>query len=785
MDSASVVSCIMPTFNRRRFVPTAIDHFRRQGWPDKELIVVDDGSDCVRDLIPDDPQIVYVRLDTRASIGKKRNLACERARGEIVAHWDDDDWHAPDRLQVQAQALLASTADLCGITRLLFCNPEEGRAWEFVYMGGAPWVGGSSMMYRRAAWAKDPFPDCDVGEDTRFAASRSRQHIVVLPDGNFHVGRIHPANVTPKVASGPAWRPLPIERIREILGADWADFARPEVRSAPQPGRPLASCIMPTANRRAYVSLAVEHFQAQDYAPAELVVVDSGDDAVEDLCRGDARIRYFRAPRGATIGTKRNLACSEARGVVVVHWDDDDWFGSERLRVQVEPIASGRADVTGMENRYVWNLTDGSFWTISADLHRRMFVGNVHGGTLAYRKSLLGAGLRYLDVNIAEDAMLLTGMLRSGARLERLRNEGTFVYIRHGRNAWRFETGSFLGDGWSRIEPPAAMPGDMIQRYRAILAEASAAPAAPVQALSVATAAPMREQSLIDCLGSTGFVRPAPPLRFERCVALVGGESCVEYLDGALTSLDRFGGIAEVPRVVFVEGHSPRCEAIATRHRAAVLRCGSVRGAGPWLKSALYSITHAVEAKQYLCMDADLLVLDTLAPLFEMHAALPAGQVLIGPEATRTPVTNLRQGLRTVYLATAAETDRLLAPYPGTDDEPTVVNDGVFVADFEALASVDETLRDAPFVRDWVTARRDVWWRTKAALNIALARARAITPLDSAYNAQLHIDPAISCAFGGRQGATWRGRPAKVLHFNGAGKNVYPAWRRTILGNGA
>ena len=188
----------------------------------------------------------------------------------------------------------------------------------------------------------------------------------------------------------------------------------PRFGSAPQPGRPLASCIMPTANRRAYVSLAVEHFQAQDYAPAELVVVDSGDDAVEDLCRGDARIRYFRAPRGATIGTKRNLACSEGRGVVVVHWDDDDWSGSERLRVQVEPIASGRADVTGMENRYVWNLTDGSFWTISADLHRRMFVGNVHGGTLAYRKSLLGAGLRYLDVNIAEDAMLLTGMLRFG-----------------------------------------------------------------------------------------------------------------------------------------------------------------------------------------------------------------------------------------------------------------------------------------------------------------------------------------------------------------------------------
>jgi glycosyltransferase involved in cell wall biosynthesis len=784
---APLVSCIMPTFNRRRFVPAAIAHFRRQDWPDKELVVIDDGADSVRDLVPDDPRIVYIRLDTRATIGHKRNLACDRARGEIVAHWDDDDWHAPSRLRLQAQALLASTADLCGITRLFFCNPEEGRAWEFVYMGGAPWVGGSSMMYRRAGWAKMPFPDCDVGEDTRFVASRARQQVLVLADGSFHVGRIHRANVTPKIANGPAWRPLPIEKIHEILGADWAEFAYPECTRLPSPpSGPMASCIMPTANRRAFVALALEHFQAQDYAPSELVVVDSGDDTVDDLCRNDARFRYVRAPRGASIGAQRNLACAAARGDIVVHWDDDDWFGRHRLRCQIEPIAAGRADVTGLENRYVWNLIDGSFWTLSEELHQRMFVGNVHGGTLAYRKSLLGARLRYDDINLAEDAGLLTRLLHSGARLERVANDGVFVYVRHGRNAWRFETGSFLGHGWSRIAAPVQMPAEMLQRYRAVGGPGHvpvAALAEPMAPAARSAQAP-REGSLIDCLGSTGVTLPAARLRYERCVVLVASESCTDFLEGALASLARFGGIADVARVVFLEEHAPRGEAVATRHGATIARCGSARGAGPWLKGALYSITHAVEAKQYLCLDADVLVLDSLAPLFKMHAALRRGQVLIAPEATRDPVTDLRHGLQSVYLATLADAERLLAPYPGAATNPNVVNDGVFVADFEALTAVDETLRSAPALCDWVVARRDVWWRAKAALNVALARAHAITPLDSAYNAQLHLEPAKSSTIDGQPGATWRGRPAKVLHFNGRGKNSYAAWKRIVLDGG-
>src|SRR5690606_21807539 len=46
-----LVSCIMPTYNRRAFAPLALEYFRRQTYPDRELIVVDDGSDPVGDVV--------------------------------------------------------------------------------------------------------------------------------------------------------------------------------------------------------------------------------------------------------------------------------------------------------------------------------------------------------------------------------------------------------------------------------------------------------------------------------------------------------------------------------------------------------------------------------------------------------------------------------------------------------------------------------------------------------------------------------------------------------------
>jgi glycosyltransferase involved in cell wall biosynthesis len=179
-------------------------------------------------------------------------------------------------------------------------------------------------------------------------------------------------------------------------------------------------------------------------------------------------VRYVRLERRTSIGAKRNLACAQARGEVVAHWDDDDWYAPDRLARQVAPILRGEADVTGLENRFVLQMPLGRFWTVDRHLHRTMFVCDVHGGTLVYRRAIWMAGSRYPDVNLAEDAAFLRDVVRRGRKVMRLENAGTFVYVRHGRNAWKFDTGTFLDpSGWSETTAPNAFTSQCLQAYLA------------------------------------------------------------------------------------------------------------------------------------------------------------------------------------------------------------------------------------------------------------------------------------------------------------------------------
>jgi hypothetical protein len=231
-----LVSAIMPTANRRRFVPRAIRYFLRQDYPHCELLVVDDGRETVADLIPEDPRIRYVRLPDRKQVGWKRNYACREARGEIIVHWDDDDWMASRRLRYQVTRLLETRAAICGLARILYYEPAQRRSWQFVYAGGGrPWLLGATLCYRKSFWEKNPFRNVDVGEDALFLwGARPKPRIAPIHDPTFFVGIVHPDNVSPKQVGRPPWLPLPVDRIRDAVGDDFDDLA--EVRDAGSEG---------------------------------------------------------------------------------------------------------------------------------------------------------------------------------------------------------------------------------------------------------------------------------------------------------------------------------------------------------------------------------------------------------------------------------------------------------------------------------------------------------------------------------------------------------------------
>src|SRR5271165_213084 len=240
-----LVSCIMPTANRRRFVPEAIRLFLAQDYPNKELLVIDDGEDNIADLVPNHPQIRFLRLEDRQSQSAKRNLACSLAHSEIIAHWDDDDWYAPWRLSRQVAEIVNGT-DICGIARMLFFDPVAQQVWEYVYPADAPpWVYGATFCYRKSIWRKSPFLEIPTGSDNVFIANLPGVRLRALPQIEMYVGLVHSTNTSRKRTQDPLWRPQPLKRIRRVVGSNWAQMPRraPSADAWPTPVSALAASV--------------------------------------------------------------------------------------------------------------------------------------------------------------------------------------------------------------------------------------------------------------------------------------------------------------------------------------------------------------------------------------------------------------------------------------------------------------------------------------------------------------------------------------------------------------
>lgn len=114
-EKTPFVSICTPTFNRRPFIPIMIKCFENQTYPkDKiEWIIVDDGTDKIEDLVSHIPQVKYFRYEEKMSLGKKRNITNEKAKGDIIIYMDDDDYYPPERVSHAVTTLQKNPKALC------------------------------------------------------------------------------------------------------------------------------------------------------------------------------------------------------------------------------------------------------------------------------------------------------------------------------------------------------------------------------------------------------------------------------------------------------------------------------------------------------------------------------------------------------------------------------------------------------------------------------------------------------------------------------------------------
>src|SRR6056297_1237246 len=97
------ISVVIPTYNRAKFITTAINSVLDQTYRDFEIIVVDDGStDQTQEKLESyGGRITNHSYTPNRGVSYARNRGIELARGEYIAFLDSDDYWKPEKLQKQ------------------------------------------------------------------------------------------------------------------------------------------------------------------------------------------------------------------------------------------------------------------------------------------------------------------------------------------------------------------------------------------------------------------------------------------------------------------------------------------------------------------------------------------------------------------------------------------------------------------------------------------------------------------------------------------------------------
>ena len=104
----SLVSVIIPTYNRADYLKLALKSVLEQTHKNIEVLVADDGStDNTAEIVLsfNEPRIKYFYQKNTGTPGAARNFGLRKASGDYVAFLDDDDMWLPEKLEIQVDYL--------------------------------------------------------------------------------------------------------------------------------------------------------------------------------------------------------------------------------------------------------------------------------------------------------------------------------------------------------------------------------------------------------------------------------------------------------------------------------------------------------------------------------------------------------------------------------------------------------------------------------------------------------------------------------------------------------
>jgi len=195
------VSIVTLTYNRRIFMPLAQYSYMIQSYPEQKLewIIVDDGEDSIEDMLFGIPNVKYVRLDTKTSIGEKRNIGVKSAMYDMIVMMDDDDVYPNNSVLHRIAMMGKEPKKQCVFSTTIPCYDIQKH---ISFMNVPPYslpmaqrVSEASLAFTRQFWEDRKFTDIQIAEGNAFIHGREEMCREVSPQ-EVIVSLVHGKNTS-------------------------------------------------------------------------------------------------------------------------------------------------------------------------------------------------------------------------------------------------------------------------------------------------------------------------------------------------------------------------------------------------------------------------------------------------------------------------------------------------------------------------------------------------------------------------------------------------------------
>jgi glycosyltransferase involved in cell wall biosynthesis len=159
-----LVSVLLCTHGRRSFLPLALESYNKQSYPELELLVVDDCEyDPIEDMLVNVLNARYLWHPSK-NLSQKRNFGVQQARGEIIVHFDSDDWSGAERISEQVRLLQLASFKAVGYSSAFWYDIQRKLT---TYCTCGVW--GATLAYYRNYALENPWnEEVDKCEDIWF-----------------------------------------------------------------------------------------------------------------------------------------------------------------------------------------------------------------------------------------------------------------------------------------------------------------------------------------------------------------------------------------------------------------------------------------------------------------------------------------------------------------------------------------------------------------------------------------------------------------------------------------